>query len=1011
MQALRLIHVFLFACVLGACGGGGGTKSTPTPSTTCSDRLGTGSFVTGTVTNPSVTDSVCPAGSTLTQSGISYTTTTTSYSCPNPNSTSNPVATSTTSAPIVTQSKICTPAPAGTCAQKLGTGAFVDGTRTETVADSTCPAGQVSVQDGLSDITTTTTYSCADPNGTDDPVAAVIVGAPVLKRPKMCNLAAPIDYSTYFRDKTGVTQANAAGFTGQGVKVVVYDNGFNIANAALDGRVSKTFGDLTDDDPDNASHGTSTSAILAGRAIGDYPGGVAPDAILAVSDWDADIQQIINWGAKVYNFSFGYDAETDGASSADVSKYLAPWISELRAVRNSGAFIAISAGNDEKSSAQILAGAPAFYSDLDNILAVVAMSPLYGTLAPYSNQCGEEAKTFCIAAPGTVNLLKPEITAGDTLTADSYAWFAGTSAAAPVVSGIAALVYQAFPGFTGRQVRDTLISTATDIGELGVDAVYGVGYVNAQKAVLGPGALSDNFQAAVPDQVLWNFGNDIGGTGGIVKTGNGTLSLTGSNTYSGGTDLQSGQLALIGSVTGQLQVNGGTLLALGSVNGDVLANAGTLALSLEKPFDVQGELQLAGSLLSVLSPSGYLSQWQGVLAEASHITGSARMASESPWFSAEADIHDQQITAHLQRTAVTDVLPNGTVTEMNAAANLEAAFRQLDTGAGTAALRQSAGLLQATTREQAETAFNSLSGQSQTTAKDIALDASDALQPLLTERLFDLARAPGERGGAWLMFANPDGKKHAEGFLSVDIDSTLIAAGVDRQGPYGTIGVALFAADDSARFEGVSDVIDGDRQGAALYVRHDGSFGYLQGFAYLSHFAQRNTRTLMFGAAGSVAGSRSDGSSRGVSIQAGKALNAKLSGALQLSADWVDVDAFSETGATGLELQFQDSSLSRYLLGPDIRYHDEAGNGLSWDALIGYRFVLNGVDTDMTAAYAGLPGQTFTVLGMPYSDGFLNWSAGLGYQLRGAYWYLRGDGQQADNAERMTLSAGVRIGF
>jgi hypothetical protein len=48
---------------------------------------------------------------------------------------------------------------------------------------------------------------------------------------------------------------------------------------------------------------------------------------------------------------------------------------------------------------------------------------------------------------------------------------------------------------------------------------------------------------------------------------------------------------------------------------------------------------------------------------------------------------------------------------------------------------------------------------------------------------------------------------------------------------------------------------------------------------------------------------------------------------------------------------------------------------------------------------------------MPYSDGFLNWSAGLGYQLRGAYWYLRGDGQQADNAERMTLSAGVRIGF
>ena len=68
-------------------------------------------------------------------------------------------------------------------------------------------------------------------------------------------------------------------------------------------------------------------------------------------------------------------------------------------------------------------------------------------------------------------------------------------------------------------------------------------------------------------------------------------------------------------------------------------------------------------------------------------------------------------------------------------------------------------MLQATTLEQAEAAFNSLSGQSQTSAKDIALEASDALQPLLTERLFDLARVPGDSGGAWLMFANPNGEK------------------------------------------------------------------------------------------------------------------------------------------------------------------------------------------------------------------------------------------------------------
>ena len=65
----------------------------------------------------------------------------------------------------------------------------------------------------------------------------------------------------------------------------------------------------------------------------------------------------------------------------------------------------------------------------------------------------------------------------------------------------------------------------------------------------------------------------------------------------------------------------------------------------------------------------------------------------------------------------------------------------------------------------------------------------------------------------------------------------------------------------------------------------------------------------------------------------------------------------------------------------------------------------------MQAAYAGLPDSYFTVIGMPYSQDFFNVALGLGYKTQNAYWYLRGDLQDADNAERTTLSAGVRIGF
>ena len=86
-------------------------------------------------------------------------------------------------------------------------------------------------------------------------------------------------------------------------------------------------------------------------------------------------------------------------------------------------------------------------------------------------------------------------------------------------------------------------------------------------------------------------------------------------------------------------------------------------------------------------------------------------------------------------------------------------------------------------------------------------------------------------------------------------------------------------------------------------------------------------------------------------------------------------------------------------------------NGFAWDVQAGYRFVLNDVDTGMRAYYTGLPGTGFTVDGMPYPDGFLSWGLGLGYRRGESHWYLRGNGQDSGNADRFTVSAGVRIGF
>jgi autotransporter-associated beta strand protein len=73
------------------------------------------------------------------------------------------------------------------------------------------------------------------------------------------------------------------------------------------------------------------------------------------------------------------------------------------------------------------------------------------------------------------------------------------------------------------------------------------------------------------------FAGTIIGTGGLNKTGNGLLNLTGVNTYSGPTSVTGGRLAVNGSITSDVTVGpGGSLSGAGTIFGNVVNN-GTLA--------------------------------------------------------------------------------------------------------------------------------------------------------------------------------------------------------------------------------------------------------------------------------------------------------------------------------------------------------------------------------------------------------------------------------------------------
>ncbi|MPQ87265.1 S8 family serine peptidase, partial [Pseudomonas sp. MAFF 730085] len=128
------------------------------------------------------------------------------------------------------------------------------------------------------------------------------------------------------------------------------------------------------------------------------------------------------------------------------------------------------------------------------------------TLGDYSKRCGF-SKDWCLAAPGT-DINSSWITGsiqtenhndqdgnvdGFAVTGDTpqlgYALSSGSSMAAPHVAGGLALLMERFPYLSNPQIRDVLLTTATDLGEPGIDDIYGWGLMNLKKAIDGPGQL------------------------------------------------------------------------------------------------------------------------------------------------------------------------------------------------------------------------------------------------------------------------------------------------------------------------------------------------------------------------------------------------------------------------------------------------------------------------------------------------------------------------------------------
>lgn len=276
--------------------------------------------------------------------------------------------------------------------------------------------------------------------------------------------------------------AEGPSYTGAGILTLIIDNGFDYNHSDFTNYSQYLDYDfvLNSLDPfgqSSDSHGTAVAGIIGAAADGTGAVGVAFDtemvgyrvAALIGDDWLQDIRDAINDAAvsamaDVVNisqviandasseFGFGYDSvrfdeiETSIATAVELGR------------SGLGMTIVKSAGNSRADSYDV--NADDWTNDTRQV--VVAAVDQDGFVSSYSSY-GAAVLVSGFGTPGEVVTTDRTGAAGYNST-DFTSGFNGTSAAAPMVAGVVALVYEAEGGLGWRDVQSILAASARHVG-------------------------------------------------------------------------------------------------------------------------------------------------------------------------------------------------------------------------------------------------------------------------------------------------------------------------------------------------------------------------------------------------------------------------------------------------------------------------------------------------------------------------------------------------------------------
>ena len=263
---------------------------------------------------------------------------------------------------------------------------------------------------------------------------------------------------------------------GKNIVVAVLDSGVDASHPDLEGKVlpGADFVDGNGDDQgdgrtDTVGHGTTVAALIAGDDDEAGIVGIAPQArILPVRVLDQEnryrdaqtvadgLRWAVDHGARVVNMSLG--GSVASPELADAIQY---------AYDHDVVVVACAGNLTEDGETQIW-----YPAREPGVIAVTGLTSdmtfWEGSLSGPESVLAAPAADLIGARPG------------------GYWKVEGTSFAAPIVAGTAALIRSHWPDMSAANVVNRLIQTARDLGPSGRDQKYGFGVVDPVRALTNP---------------------------------------------------------------------------------------------------------------------------------------------------------------------------------------------------------------------------------------------------------------------------------------------------------------------------------------------------------------------------------------------------------------------------------------------------------------------------------------------------------------------------------------------